>query len=188
MYSCFIDNNKLNVTIESSYFRNNNGINGGAIYINSEILEKQNKIFSIKDTIFTDNEAKNMGGAIYVSCNELNFKNIENTTFLYNSAYAGGAIYINNTNIILSQENKNTFINNTAESHGNNYASNPYKITLITDLNDLTITSGESKYLKFQLLDYFNNTVKDFSKLYSNLILQVINNNNNNKNNKEKCK
>lgn len=175
-----MNNNNLDVLIESSVFINNYGLNGGAIYIYSDNFNESNNTFLLKNTTFLENKAKYMGGSIFINYDKINFKGIDKVNFEMNKAYAGGAIYINNTNIPFKLENDYIYVNNLAESHGNEYASIPYKIELIShESNEMTLISGESCHLEFYIYDKFKNIIIDYSKIYSNLSVRAYNNNTN---------
>jgi len=123
----------------------------------------------MKNTNFIKNKAEYFGGAIFSDYNNLINSNIKNTSFIENYAYAGGAIYIKqhlNYSLFNIYDNNISYINNTSESHGPNVATDPYIIKLIdnSDLKNLTITSGESHSLKFQLFDELDQTIFDYSK------------------------
>jgi len=172
------------MNISSCIFENNNAMNGGAIYMDENIIKNNISIdnndiirnIEIKDTVFIKNNVQYYGGAIFINSKIYDESNIRNISFIDNSAYAGGALYMNGDNIsILYQNNDDDnirYINNTSESHGNNVATGPYFINHL-HLDDITIKSGETIPLNFILTDKFNQTVNDISKYYSNIILNI---------------
>ena len=109
------------VIVKNSSFTKNSAREGGAIYADSSNVV-------ISTSTFTDNAAKfGMGGAIFSS----KWINIENSTFLRNTANAkGGAVYAN-----FIQFGSNVFfINNTAKDHGGAVYTN-YISTDIYNIN-----------------------------------------------------
>ncbi|ORX55896.1 hypothetical protein BCR36DRAFT_281213 [Piromyces finnis] len=174
----FINNNSLNIKIKSCLFERNQALNGAAIYINSKSLDYENSLIELLDTKFIKNKSKYFGGSIY--SNFSNFKNLKitNVEFNENYAYAGGAIYIvyseSNNTLIDSKSFDVKFINNTSESHGNNYATQPYIIKVNEEYIKNKLYSGELLPLDFELLDNFNQTVYDISRMYQNMNLRVF--------------
>jgi len=173
-----MNNNNLNIIIKSCLFKENNALNGAALYINSNssIINKNNSTIDLIDTKFIKNKSNYFGGSIFV--NYTNFKNVNmyNLEFTENYAYAGGAIYINyfdNKNILLNTENI-IYTNNSAESYGNDYATQPYIIKSKEKNERKELFSGDSLPLEFELYDNFDQQIKDVSKIYSNIIINVV--------------
>ncbi|ORX65789.1 hypothetical protein BCR32DRAFT_250582 [Anaeromyces robustus] len=196
---CISSIENMNIDITSSIFENNQAINGGAIYLNKDSNNNNNKnniklnnnveidrSISVHDTTFINNKAKYFGGVVYLDCDNINLSNFKNVSFIGNNAYAGGLLYINNNN-----NNNNTLfdpssdktlklLNNTSESHGDHFATGPYRTNLINNESyEINVKSGEIISLDFVLVDKFNHVVKDISKYYSNIILDINNNINN---------
>ncbi|ORX47930.1 hypothetical protein BCR36DRAFT_405245 [Piromyces finnis] len=187
MDRCFKNLNLLNVDINSTIFENNKAMNGGAIYIEKSFIEHDSNIDNenkddflvfINNSLFINNKARYYGGAIFSNFEAYKVLNLNKVSFIKNSAYAGGAIYMSNNNTQLYHNyeyNENVvFTNNTSESHGNDYASEPHIINELNNLNIISMKSGETIKLKFNLIDKFNQIVNDISKVYSSIILSVV--------------
>lgn len=135
--------------MKDSSFENNGGLNtgkGGAISISNSNL-------TIKNTNFTNNQAKK-GGALYFSwTNQLKgFLNITNCVFSNNSAsISGGSVQYD---LYRPHFENNQFENNTAE-YGPNIASYPIKIMLKdTDIDQVVLSdigSGVEEIMELQL-------------------------------------
>ena len=133
----------LNVTFKNIIFVNgksnlrydDGGNHGGAIYYKLDNTEAVN--FNIINCTFINNIAdvdnynmKYSGGAIYIKANEGRY-NIEDCTFINNTAKdKGGAIYLNTKNAEISLYNS-TFMGNKAEHDGALYVE--------TNATDVTI-------------------------------------------------
>ena len=131
-YGGVISNLDGNTVIDNSAFTNNvSASGGGAIY------QGANSVANIGDSVFQSNQAtRGDGGVIYSEYEST--MTITNSVFIDNSArdYGGvafndGALNINNT----------TFISNTADSGGALYNSNTMNITS-TEFSNNTATSG----------------------------------------------
>ncbi len=109
-----------NGTLNGSTFINNSASNnGGALYYEGNLKHTNNT--------FIDNSAVEEGGAIFT--NKSSFVDMEDSTFINNSAKLGGAVFVdypqnwnqsgancyNNSNWVISNS---TFINNTAQMGG----------------------------------------------------------------------
>ncbi|OUM60769.1 hypothetical protein PIROE2DRAFT_13407, partial [Piromyces sp. E2] len=138
---------------------------------------------NIESSIFEDNESSNgaeyFGGGIYSDFVGLKSSKLNNVEFTKNYAYAGGALYTTNNNEetmfnVYDKENV-IFNNNTSESHGNNYATGPYMINLMSEVNQVSITSGELYPLKFNIVDEYNQLIYDYYKYYSSIYISVEN-------------
>lgn len=168
IYFIFENSNKqrifeLNYSIDNCVFENLYSINdGGAIYL------KPFFDFIINDTIFKDNIAKRMGGAIFY---EESFEN--NTLFIYNTTFInnladleGGAIKLNNKKPVLINI---TYQNNFAY-YGNNLASSPFKALLaeIIQLDVVKTFSVKFDHLAAYTKHYcsFNNSNNSVTNCY----------------------
>eukprot|EP01124_Arcella_intermedia_P012716 TRINITY_DN1906_c0_g1_i2.p1 TRINITY_DN1906_c0_g1~~TRINITY_DN1906_c0_g1_i2.p1 ORF type:complete len:397 (+),score=56.05 TRINITY_DN1906_c0_g1_i2:125-1315(+) len=97
--------NLLNIT--DSQFTNSNATYGGAIYMNSQLLNLQRSLFLLN--------AASSGGAIQIMDNENVVVMIEKSVFSNNSAlYYGGALGMNVTNITITA-NDVWLVENTAQ-------------------------------------------------------------------------
>lgn len=176
--------NTMNMEISSSNFENNSGVLGGAIYIGKGITNNNIISITMKDTTFNNNIAENFGGAFYSDYDTFNVNSIKNVHFDGNSAYAGGCFYLKNDNNDieniedlkkLSKNNTSIeYINNKSDSHGEDYGTNPVKIELMTDISKiLELKSGDVLQLKFIMTDKYGQLVKDASKLYSSIKINI---------------
>jgi len=176
--------------LNTNIFRNNHGINGGALYISSNeniknrINESSNKIRDInndinfENNIFSENKAENFGGAIYSTFNKLYLTNSVNNSIIENNAgIMGGGVYTPN----LKDQNmfditKFLIENNKVNTHINDYSTKPYSISLNSSIenNKYEIISGDSISLKFSLLDEYENLIEDITKYYTSLTLKLI--------------
>ncbi|OUM68613.1 hypothetical protein PIROE2DRAFT_3594 [Piromyces sp. E2] len=171
------------MNINECVFENNKALNGGAIYLNENLIieerdnnndnKEKNINIDVKNTIFLNNKAQYYGGAVYSDIKRIDVYNLKNISFIENTAYAGGALYINGNNASLFQYNDIIFLNNKSESHGNDLATGPFLISHSLDTDQISIKSGEIFPLEFTLTDKLNQTVNDMSKYYSNIILSV---------------
>lgn len=91
-----------NVTVVNSTFTNNRARQGGAIYVDTGVI-------NISDSKFEDNNASN-GGAVYINTGNIT---VINSIFENNNASYGGAIYITTANITLIKSNFNSNIAKT---------------------------------------------------------------------------
>ena len=150
----------LNVTFKNIIFVNgksnlrydDGGNHGGAIYYKLDNTEAVN--FNVINCTFINNIAdvdnynmKYSGGAIYIKANEGRY-NIEDCTFINNTAKdKGGAIYLNTKNAEISLYNS-TFMGNKAEHDGALYVeTNATDVTIDKCLfrgNGATATSSYS--------------------------------------------
>ena len=89
-----IENNKSDMVIENSSFRNFSGGTGGAI----EITNSRNRTLAITNSSFYGNKANRNGGAIFIDGADIIIKGCE---FTNNIANAGGAIFATGINISL---------------------------------------------------------------------------------------
>ncbi|ORX37498.1 hypothetical protein BCR36DRAFT_313638 [Piromyces finnis] len=182
-----IDNTlNLDLNLTSNTFEKNEGVNGGAIYINdnNNSLEKRNDrsyIMIINDNIFKENKAENYGGALYSRINTTisSISHSKNNIFKHNkSGILGGAIYSQNSreyNILdLQYNNENVFKDNTANDIINDYTSKPAYISLNTTINTWgnRITSGNFLPMLFILYDEYDN-IMNITNYYNNIILKV---------------
>ena len=182
-FRCVDNANTINMEISSSSFENNSGVHGGAIYISKSESEDNVNSIVIEDTSFTNNKAEDFGGAIYSDFDIFNINNIENVKFEGNTAYAGGSFYLKNDNIdidntksleVLKNTTKIQYINNKSDSHGENYGTNPIKIELMTNIPKIVeLKSGDVIQLKFNMTDKYGQIVKDISRLYSSIGINI---------------
>lgn len=85
-----IVSHRVDGSIDSCTFQNNEGINGGALSVN-------NGLFSLDGCQFRNNYASKNGGAIYQFNSEANIYNCQFDSNTTHSDYSGGAIYIEST-------------------------------------------------------------------------------------------
>jgi len=168
----------MNLNIASSNFEDNSSLNGGAIYFDKIVNDKeQDHIIEISDTKFINNKAEYFGGGIYSDFVGMKSSKLNNVEFSTNHAYAGGAVYTerNKENTLFNVVDKENviFINNISESHGDDYASGPSLINLMTEVDKITITSGQLYPLRFNIVDEYSQLIYDYSKYYSNIIINA---------------
>jgi len=180
--SCFADVNSLDLNINSSVFEYNNANNGGVMYFSRSLKHNNANEIKLYNSIFSNNKADYFGGVIYSNYEKLQIVDTLNTTFKENHAYSGGGFYFNYNNnanheILNLNDTKIEFVNNTSESHGNDYATDTYMILSLNDgIKGFNIKSGESYSLKFNVIDEYNQIIRDISKYYSNIILKISEN------------
>jgi len=177
----------MKLDLISNTFKNNKGLNGGALYLSNGIntktsnnynnkMEKKDKI-TIENNVFVNNCAENFGGAIYSNYNKLYLASSLNNTISYNTAKSmGGGIYVLNSVTTNIFDMKNwTIYNNTVNSYIDNYSSNPAYLILDPNIpkTELSIVSGNFLPLNFTLYDHFNKTIVDISRYYSSLELHL---------------
>ncbi|ORX87048.1 hypothetical protein BCR32DRAFT_289585 [Anaeromyces robustus] len=177
-----LDNIKnLNLEIKDSIFKNNYGLNGGALYLsNKDILDSSdlyNASLIIKNVNFYSNQAENFGGAIYSEYNKLYLSEVSNITFKNNSAFiAGGALYTPNkieSNLILNKEIQ--YDSNIAQSYGNNISTNPIYAILESEYknDELIISSGGYLSFLFNLYDDQKNIIEDKTNYYNTILIKL---------------
>jgi len=143
-----INNDQNYISLDKCTFYNNKAnVFGGAIY-----STLKNNTFN--DTLFKFNDAKILGGALYLYYNE--FENIEKANFLHE-------LY----NV--------TYINNTAQSLENKYSSNPSQVILESEYKNIIVKSGSGIPFNFKIVDYFNNIIEDKSRFFYDLTFSIKN-------------
>jgi len=178
-YRCInkIDVLKLNLT--SNIFTNNHAINGGAIFLEDEKMNKsgQDRNIVFKNNTFQNNIADEFGGALYADYKSLYNETASNNTISNNSSKVMGAGIFAQAWFDKNQFNVNNNIiyNNTINSYHNDYTSKPSYITLDTKLNfPLILNSGDHFPLVFSLYDKYDNIIEDITKYYSSITIKII--------------
>jgi predicted outer membrane repeat protein len=119
------------ITVDSSEFTSNAGLEspGGALFSAIGI--------TVANSIFTNNNAANYGGAIFASDTA-----VTDSAFTGNGATEGGAIYSNATSVANS-----TFSTNNASSYGGAiYSVTDVAVTASTFTDNTAITGGDDVY------------------------------------------
>lgn len=143
-----LQNNGGVVTIENVLFIDNIAENGGAIYSNSGSLR-------IKDTLFQNNAAPlGYGGAIWLL--QASTLEMENVSFIGNSAKSGGAIFGDESTILVT--NAVFYMNNTSTHGGTIVSAFGSNTTIISSTfsNNSSITPGTSIYSSASNLEIRN--------------------------------
>jgi len=169
--------NDLELNIKNSIFELNEAKHGGAIYIDDNKNNENNKHYlNFENVNFTMNNVDFFGGAIYSNYEGLRNLITKNVIFKENTAgVAGGALYtLNNPEKYLFNYDGCEFISNNALSHGNDYATNPYLVKLYKwSINNNKIKSGSYFPIEFSFFDRFNNSINDPYKYYSDILVKV---------------
>ncbi|OUM57725.1 hypothetical protein PIROE2DRAFT_17194 [Piromyces sp. E2] len=164
----------INVNITSNIFNKNSALNGGSLFIKEGLIPPNRyNTYNIHNNYFTNNTAKNFGGAIYSEFNCTYISDSGNNTITYNNAgIAGGGMFSSGLmGKTLVENNQLIFANNTVNSNINNYSSIPSYVLLNTTLTKKSnnIITGAVLPLKFLLYDEYNNIIEDSTMYYSNL-------------------
>lgn len=170
----------MELNLISNNFEKNKAINGGALYLADGIKlnNDEDRKINIENNIFDENIAEDFGGAIYSNFSKLYLSTTKNNTISLNKAgIMGGGLYTPNSidkNLFDITDTK--FINNTVNSDINDYTSMPAYINLDTTLskNPIDLISGDSLSLIFSVYDEYNNTIKDITKYYSSVLLNIM--------------
>ncbi|OUM66231.1 hypothetical protein PIROE2DRAFT_59496 [Piromyces sp. E2] len=163
--------------IENTIFKRNESKSGGAIYVSLNNDGKNNfHKMTLNNCVFENNKASYFGGAIFTE-NVVKFKaDLINSSFKYNKAgIAGGAVFTTGLSRDISIVNT-TKENNTGGYYGDNNASYPLLIYLENNnkySKGISITSGSTLSLLFELRDIFNQTINRNEEYFSSLQLKA---------------
>ena len=188
-----------NISINLSRFSNNNAYyGGGGIY---SLVSKPNSLLQIVNSIFTENNSSNYyggvfflaiwqnisiiscnfsnnnayngGGAIYLTNSKSNsMLQIVNSIFTENNSsdYYGGAIYIEEFEDVLI--NSSIFRNNNANKKGGAiYAINSFSISMLQIINSIFTENNSPNYggaIYFEQLGNISINSSDFNNNYAN--------------------
>jgi len=169
----------IDITLSNNVFQKNHAKYGGSIfiYLIKEYDFEYRSVNFINNT-FDKNKADYFGGSFYFK-NVVNYINkTYNNKFINNIAeIAGGVIFTCKQSFPLFETcyKTNSFSNNKANYYGNEIASLPNVVLLnnYDDKKSITATSGIPFSLSFELLDQYNQTIKDNQNYQSNFLLKA---------------
>ncbi|OUM62398.1 hypothetical protein PIROE2DRAFT_61916 [Piromyces sp. E2] len=173
------------MNIYNSHFTNNEGLNGGALYLsNNEKPDTNDAEISMKNVYFNNNKANSFGGAIYSDYNDFYLTDAINIRLINNTAeIAGGALYSpSHGNKTLLYYEDLYLESNIGKSHGNDISSPPSYILSKNEYNNtITISSGSYLSFVFNIYDENNNILKDNNNYFTFIsVNSVINSTQNN--------
>ncbi|OUM59039.1 hypothetical protein PIROE2DRAFT_15554 [Piromyces sp. E2] len=167
---CLSNIKSIDLEIINSDFYGNHGLNGGAIYFDSEEdIDEYETYIKLFNNNFIDNIAGKYGGAIYSNYTNLYLADVANIMIKNNSAgIAGGGLFSpsKNQKTLISNEDLK-FESNTANSYGNEIATHPSLVVVSYNdnkkyyNNTISVSSGSDLSFSFYMYDSQNIKIND---------------------------
>ncbi|OUM65946.1 hypothetical protein PIROE2DRAFT_59671 [Piromyces sp. E2] len=175
------------MNMHNSYFINNEGLNGGALYLSGgENSDTYNVEISMRKIYFNNNTANNFGGAIYSDYDGFYLTDAVDINLTNNTAeISGGALYSpsSNNKTLLFYEDL-YMQSNVGKAYGNDISSSPSYILSKKNYKDtIIISSGGYLTFSFNIYDINDNILEDNTNYFTFIsIKSILKNNTNNQN------